>query len=109
MRLSAFRFLFLMLGEVGVADSKRQAPPLLFPSATLFALQTWRDLQNSGADALREWFVIASDSEAIQLGAGELDCFVAELVIGPATSGRTRWLLAMRAHSSTSPVFHGGD
>ncbi len=24
-----------------------------------------------------------------------LDCFVAELVIGPATSGRTRWLLAM--------------
>jgi hypothetical protein len=25
------------------------------------------------------------------------DCFVAELVIGPATSGRTRWLLAMTA------------
>jgi len=24
-----------------------------------------------------------------------LDCFVAELVIGPAASGRTRWLLAM--------------
>ncbi len=24
-----------------------------------------------------------------------LDCFVAEPVIGPATSGRTRWLLAM--------------
>src|SRR5712691_11346654 len=38
----------------------------------------------------------ALDAEAIQniphLG---LDCFVAELVIGPATSGRTRWLLAM--------------
>ena len=29
--------------------------------------------------------------EAIQLGAAELDCF-AEPVIGPATSGRTRWL-----------------
>jgi ATP-dependent protease Clp ATPase subunit len=25
----------------------------------------------------------------------DLDCFVAEFVIGPATSGRTRWLLAM--------------
>jgi len=34
-------------------------------------------------------------SEAIQFGAAVLDCFVAELVIGPATSGRTRWLLAM--------------
>jgi hypothetical protein len=29
--------------------------------------------------------------EAIQHGAATLDCF-AELVIGPATSGRTRWL-----------------
>ena len=29
-----------------------------------------------------------------------LDCFVAEPVIGPATSGRTRWLLAM----TSSPV-----
>ena len=29
-----------------------------------------------------------------------LDCFVAEPVIGPATSGRTRWLLAM-----TKPLF----
>ena len=26
------------------------------------------------------------------------DCFVAEPVIGPATSGRTRWLLAMTAN-----------
>jgi len=34
-------------------------------------------------------------SEAIQCGAAVLDCFVAEPVIGPATSGRTRWLLAM--------------
>src|ERR1700761_8102283 len=34
-------------------------------------------------------------SEAIQCGGAVLDCFVAELVIGPATSGRTRWLLAM--------------
>jgi hypothetical protein len=29
--------------------------------------------------------------EAIQNGGAALDCF-AELVIGPATSGRTRWL-----------------
>jgi uncharacterized protein GlcG (DUF336 family) len=34
-------------------------------------------------------------SEAIQRCGEGLDCFVAELVIGPATSGRTRWLLAM--------------
>jgi putative peptidoglycan lipid II flippase len=34
-------------------------------------------------------------SEAIQNGTSALDCFVAEPVIGPATSGRTRWLLAM--------------
>jgi hypothetical protein len=34
-------------------------------------------------------------SEAIQFSRRRLDCFVAELVIGPATSGRTRWLLAM--------------
>jgi len=41
------------------------------------------------------FFVIASDSEAIQFYGAVLDCFVAELVIGPATSGRTRWFLAM--------------
>ena len=29
------------------------------------------------------------------------DCFVAELVIGPATSGRTRWLLAMTSVLTT--------
>jgi len=29
-----------------------------------------------------------------------LDCFVAELVIGPATSGRTRWVLAMTVQNS---------
>jgi|GEM_PF-4894320 len=40
-------------------------------------------------------FVIASGSEAIQSGRYVLDCFVAELVIGPATSGRARWFLAM--------------
>jgi hypothetical protein len=34
-------------------------------------------------------------SEAIQHGRRSMDCFVAEPVIGPATSGRTRWLLAM--------------
>jgi hypothetical protein len=34
-------------------------------------------------------------SEAIQPAAPFLDCFVAEPVIGPATSSRTRWLLAM--------------
>jgi hypothetical protein len=38
-------------------------------------------------------------NEAIQNGAAALDCF-AELVIGPATSGRTRWL----AVTSTSPL-----
>jgi hypothetical protein len=36
--------------------------------------------------------------EAIQLPGTELDCF-AELVIGPATSGRTRWLAMTRALS----------
>jgi hypothetical protein len=35
-------------------------------------------------------------SEAIQVLPGAtLDYFVVELVIGPATSGRTRWFLAM--------------
>ena len=34
-------------------------------------------------------------SEAIQNDLSALDWFVAEPVIGPATSGRTRWLLAM--------------
>jgi hypothetical protein len=40
--------------------------------------------------------VIASGAKQFR-GRGHrfLDCFVAELVIGPATSGRTRWLLAM--------------
>ena len=37
--------------------------------------------------------------EAIQFPHAELDCF-AELVIGPATSGRTRWL-AMTAEDGT--------
>src|ERR1700731_3563651 len=41
-------------------------------------------------------------SEAIQDGGAELDCFVAEPVIGPATSGRTRWLLAM-TNGGTEP------
>jgi hypothetical protein len=43
------------------------------------------------------WFVIArSDSdEAIQSHISDLNCF-AELVIGPATSGRTRWLAMTR-------------
>jgi len=57
MRLSAFRFLYSicsLLGEVSVADGKRQAPPLLFPSATLSSPFTWRHLQNSGAFAPRE-------------------------------------------------------
>ncbi len=36
-------------------------------------------------------------SEAIQRGTAVLDCFVAELVIGPATAGRIRWLLATTA------------
>ena len=55
-------------------------------------------LQSSGAlGAARTLLhvVIASGSEAIQSSRRMLDCFVAELVIGPATSGRTRWLLAM--------------
>jgi hypothetical protein len=51
--------------------------------------------QNPDACASRDVLacVVASVSEAIHKAV--LDCFVAELVIGPATSGRTRWLLAM--------------
>jgi hypothetical protein len=41
-------------------------------------------------------------SEAIQ-AMKKLDCFVAEPVIGPATSGRTRWLLAMTEHILRQP------
>src|ERR1700733_5750493 len=41
--------------------------------------------------------------EAIQDLAAALDCF-AELVIGPATSGRTRWLATTRL--TTSPARH---
>jgi hypothetical protein len=49
-----------------------------------------------GRDRVARTVVIASASEAIQGRLREkVDCFVAELVIGPATSGRTRWLLAM--------------
>src|SRR5580692_8509234 len=44
LRLSAFRFLLFMLGEASVADRKPQAPPLLFPSATLSS-----DFNRSGA------------------------------------------------------------
>jgi hypothetical protein len=45
--------------------------------------------------------VIASEAKQSRENLGgrnqfaQLDCFVAEPVIGPATSGRTRWLLAM--------------
>jgi hypothetical protein len=40
--------------------------------------------------------VIASEAKQSSLLSHKaLDCFVAEPVIGPATSGRTRWLLAM--------------
>jgi hypothetical protein len=39
--------------------------------------------------------VIASEAKQSSRPARSLDCFVAEPVIGPATSGRTRWLLAM--------------
>jgi hypothetical protein len=39
--------------------------------------------------------VIASEAKQSSLCRKFLDCFVAEPVIGPATSGRTRWLLAM--------------
>jgi hypothetical protein len=58
-----------------------------------------RDLNESHhfSKALSMACVIASGGEAIQAGGAELDCFVAERVIGPATSGRTRWLLAMTA------------
>ena len=44
MRLSAFRFLYLLLGEVSVSDGKRQVPPLLFPPRSLRALSPWRHL-----------------------------------------------------------------
>jgi hypothetical protein len=53
-------------------------------------------------------------SEAIQgRGASTLDCFVAELVIGPAISGRTRWLLAMTdlpiLHREAGALEHGAE
>jgi hypothetical protein len=44
-------------------------------------------------------------SEAIQWPVPLLDCFVAEPVIGPATSGRTRWLLAMTPDRETEFLF----
>jgi hypothetical protein len=47
-------------------------------------------LRSSG---LRLLSVIASEAMCRKF----LDCFVAEPVVGPATSGRTRWLLAMTA------------
>jgi|GEM_PF-4542391 len=51
--------------------------------------------------------VIASGAKQSRGGVHRLlDCFVAELVIGPATSGRTRWLLAMTAFLS-SPARRG--
>jgi hypothetical protein len=59
--------------------------------------------QNSGRRQKRSArtteFVIASEAKQSRVACdgreAVLDCFVAELVIGPATSGRTRWLLAM--------------
>jgi hypothetical protein len=45
--------------------------------------------------ALEIGFRHCERSEAIQSESPTLDCFVAKLVIGPVTSGRTRWLLAM--------------
>ena len=46
-------------------------------------------------------------SEAIQSREQEMDCFVAEFIIGPA-EGRTRWLLAMTLEAThpfvTSPA-----
>ena len=46
-------------------------------------------------------------SEAIQFYPRAMDCFVAEPVIGPATSGRTRWLFAMTAARRYS-IFSSG-
>ena len=43
-------------------------------------------------------------SEAIHCAAsGDVDCFVAEPVIGPAQEGRTRWLLAMTGYFPVTP------
>jgi hypothetical protein len=55
MRLSAFRFLFLMRGEASVADRNKAGTTPSFSIARLFfALQSWRCLHDSGANALRE-------------------------------------------------------
>src|SRR6185312_4779967 len=59
-----------------------------------------RQVGGAGEEARPDAGVVISPSLRAQRSNPEsehptLDCFVAELVIGPATSGRTRWLLAM--------------
>jgi hypothetical protein len=51
--------------------------------------------------------VIASEAKQSSLRCDNLDCFVAELVIGPATSGRTRWLLAMTILRGQGAALYG--
>ncbi len=86
-------------------------PPLIFLEANVFV--QW--LAKPRAQKTRRENEIAharhcERSEAIQGRVHRLlDCFVAELVIGPATSGRTRWLLAMTAFLSTPRAKRGED
>jgi hypothetical protein len=50
LRLSAFRFLLFLLGEASVADSEKAGTtPSFSVGHLLFALQSWRQLRNSGA------------------------------------------------------------
>jgi hypothetical protein len=56
----------------------------------------------AGGDEREDLAVIASEAKPSGLPA-VLDCVVAERVIGPAASGRARWLLATTAAALQQP------
>jgi hypothetical protein len=94
MRLPAFRFLLF-------AHDLFRKPEVHF-SGSCAAEASRKEVfrrRNGFYRSLPNRFVAWSSLRALakqsSSGAKILDCFVAELVIGPATSGRTRWLLAM--------------
>ena len=62
-------------------------------------LEGWPHTSSMEKRVIYGMFRHCERSDAIQNGGAALDCFVAEPVIGPATSGRTRWLLAMTRNS----------
>ena len=96
MRLSAFRFLYLLLGEVSVADSKKQAPPLLFCSALFFAVQSWRCFAKLGRGCVARTtshFVIAGLDPAIHAEPRLVQSFRKITLAAPqhGPPGQARW------------------